>query len=75
MQDSISKSFSSVPDMQGQIASIRNMTGQQLLDYVVVNPRYLLYPFYKDLAAGIRDRCSDLKASSIPPRGNWYWDK
>jgi hypothetical protein len=42
--------------MQDQIAAVRNMTGPELLDYVIANPHYLLYPFYADLAEVIRQR-------------------
>jgi len=40
------------------------MNKSQLLEYVIANPHYLLYPFYKDLAEAIRRRCAELKIPS-----------
>jgi len=62
--------------MQDQITAVRNMTGPELLDYVIANPHYLLYPFYTDLADAIRRRRKELAGSSLSAREReWYWAK
>lgn len=50
--------------MPDQIAAVQRMNKSQLLEYVIANPHYLLYPFYKDLAEAIRRRCAELKIPS-----------
>jgi hypothetical protein len=62
--------------MQDQIAAVRKMTGPELLDYVIANPHYLLYPFYEDLAKVIRQRRKELAESSLfIGKRDWYWAK
>lgn len=50
--------------MPDQIAAVQRMNKTQLLDYVIANPHYLLYPFYKELAEAIRRRRTELKTPS-----------
>ena len=50
--------------MPDQIAQVQRMNKSQLLDYVIANPHYLLYPFYKDLTEAIRRRCAELNTPS-----------